>query len=105
MELSVSKTSFTRCAATSARGSMMAIMPIIKNDITITMAYVMNAIMSPVWMVPASMYEPPTHTISTDTAFITSIMAGIMNVMVRLVNSCVRYSAVLALSKRCSSYC
>ncbi len=87
MELSVPSTSFTRWAATSARGSMMEIMPIIKNDITMTMAYVMKAIMSPVCMVPASMEWPPTHTMSTEVAFITSIMAGIMKVMVRLVNN------------------
>ena len=35
----------------------------------------------------------------------TNIIVGIMNAMARFVNSCVRYSAVLALSKRSSSYC
>ena len=72
----VSSTSLTRWAATSALGRKMKTMPIIMNDMMMTMEYVMNAIMSPVWMVPSSIYDPPTHTIKTETAFMTSMIAG-----------------------------
>ncbi len=51
---SQASTSSMRSAATPARGSMMEIMPIIKKLITTSMLYVMNAMRSPVWMVPAS---------------------------------------------------
>ena len=44
-----------RCAATSARGSMMDIMPIMRKLMMMTMEYVMNAMRSPVWMTPVSM--------------------------------------------------
>ena len=40
---------------------------------------------------------------STDTPFMMSIIAGIMNVMTRFVNSCVRMRSVFAPSKRSSS--
>ena len=86
----VERTSFTRCAATSARGSMMEIIPMIKNDAMMVIEYEMNAIMSPVWMTPVSIYEAPTQMISTLTPFMMSIIEGCMNVMTRLVNSCVR---------------
>ena len=44
-----------RVAATSARGSMIEIIEIMKKLMTMTIAYVMNAMRSPVWMTPASM--------------------------------------------------
>ena len=40
---------------------------------------------------------------ATETAFMISIMHGIMNVMTRLVNNCVRIRRVDAVSKRASS--
>ena len=52
---SVASTSSMRCAATSARGSMMEIMPIMRKLMMMTMEYVMNAMRSPVWMTPVSM--------------------------------------------------
>ena len=50
-----------------------------------------NAVRSPTWMVPVSTLPAPTHTISTETPFITSIMTGIMKFMTRFVKSCVLY--------------
>ena len=55
MDERAASTSSTRSAATLARGSMMDTMPMMRNDMMMTMEYVMNAIMSPVWMVPLSM--------------------------------------------------
>ena len=63
----------------------------------------MNAIMSPVWMAPWSIAWPPTHTMSTLTAFMMSMIAGVMNVMTRLVNSWVRIRVPFASSKRLAS--
>ena len=48
---------------------------------------------------------PPNQMISRLTPFMIRVMAGIMKVMVRLVNSWVRIRSRLAASKRCSSNC
>ncbi len=65
----------------------------------------MNAMRSPVCTCPASTACPPNQTMAAETMFMISIMAGIMNVITRLVNSCVFIKRVLASSKRASSNC
>lgn len=59
--------------------------------------------MSPICMLPALMLFAPNHSIMTVTPYMMSVMAGPMNAMVRLTNSCVSRSAALAAPKRSSS--
>ena len=61
---SVANTSFIRPAATSARGSCIIKNVKNKNDITICIVYVINAIISPTWILPASIFFPPTQIIN-----------------------------------------
>ena len=63
-----------RCAETIARGTMMKIIVMNRNDMMICIAYWMYAI---AW--------PPTHMMSSETRFISSIMNGIANDMTRCV--------------------
>ena len=92
-----------RPAATAARGSMIDIIVSIRKDITIIMAYVMNAVIAPTCIVPSSILCAPNQTIPTVSTFIIIIMPGIIKVMTRLVNSVVPVSSRFAVSKRSSS--
>ena len=66
---------------------MIASIDSMRKPMMMTIEYVMNAMRSPVWMLPASIWPAPTHTMTTDTMFMIIIMIGIMKTMTRLVNS------------------
>ena len=97
---SVFNTSSMRVAATFARGSKMAIADIIRKLAMITIAYVMNAIISPTCMTPKSICCAAVHTMSALVPFMMSVMPGNMNIIARLVKSCVRMRSPLARSNR-----
>ena len=102
----VPMTSWIRSAATPARGSIIDIMVSNRKDITMTMAYVINAIISPTCIWPADIPFAPNHTIATVIQFMISIIIGIIHAIMRLVYNCVSMSSVLASLKRsfsCSS--
>ena len=91
-------------ADTVALGSIIDIIEIIRKDMTICMVYWINAIKSPTCIPPALILSAPTQTISTVTAFMVSIIAGIMQVITRLTNRLVLVKSLLTPSKRFSSY-
>ena len=66
--------------------------------------YVINAVIEPTCITPASILCAATHTIRTDTPFMINIMLGIMNVIVLLVKSIVLVSFLLASSNLSSSF-
>ena len=76
----------------------------IKKDMTIIIAYVINAVKAPTCMFPASILCAPTHTIPMESRFISIIIPGIMNVMTRLVNNMVFVRLRFASSNRSSSF-
>ena len=96
-------TSSIRSAATPALGSMMDMAESIRNDITIIMAYVINAVMVPTCIEPLSILPAATHTIPSVMQYMIMDIPGIIKVMTRFVNSCVRVSSRLASSNRFSS--
>ncbi len=96
-------TSSIRSAATAALGSMIESIVSIRKDITIIIEYVINAVMAPTCILPASILCAPNQTIPTVSRFMISIIPGIINVITRLVNSIVFVSARFASSKRSSS--
>ena len=103
MESSVVSTSCTRSAETMARGTIMKIIAIIRNDMMICIVYWIYAIMSPTCMVDSAMACPPTHMMSSVTRFMMSIMIGIVMLITRWVKRFVRVRSSFALSKRASS--
>ena len=103
MESSVVSTSCTRSAETMARGTIMKIIEIIRNDMMICIVYWIYAIMSPTCMVDSAMACPPTHMMSSVTRFMMSIMIGIVRLITRWVKRFVRVRSSFALSKRASS--
>lgn len=102
MESSVVSTSCTRSAETMARGTIMKIIEIIRNDMMICIVYWIYAIMSPTCMVDSAMACPPTHMMSSVTRFMMSIMIGIVMLITRWVKRFVRVRSSFALSKRAS---
>ena len=92
-----------RPADTDARGRKMNIIDIIKNENTICMAYCMKAIISPTCICAWATWCDPIQMISSDSAFMITIIEGNMPDMTRLTNRVVPVSSRLALSKRCSS--
>ena len=92
-----------RPAETEARGTITNIMLIMRKLIMICMVYWMKAIMSPTCMAESAIWWPPTHTISRETPFITSIITGIIVAMARNTNRLLSARSLLALSKRFSS--
>ena len=97
-------TSSIRSAATIALGSIIDNIVSIRNDITICIAYVINAVIEPTCITPLSILWAPTHTIPTERQFIISIITGIINVITLLVKSIVFVSSLLALSNLSSSF-
>ena len=97
-------TSSIRSAATIALGSITDIIVSIRNDITMSIEYVINAVIEPTCITPASILCAATHTIRTDKPFMINIMLGIMNVIVLLVKSIVLVSFLLASSNLSSSF-
>ena len=97
-------TSSIRSAATIALGSIIDIIVSIRNDITICMAYVINAVIEPTCITPLSILCAATHTIPTERQFIISIITGIINVMTLFVKSIVLVSSLFALSNLSSSF-
>ena len=104
MVISVFNTSSILSAATAALGSITDIIVSIKKDITICIAYVINAVIAPTCILPLSILCAATHTIRTVSPYMIKVMQGIINVMTRLVNNIVFVSFLLALSKRSSSF-
>ena len=96
-------TSSIRSAATPALGSMMDMAESIRNDITIIMAYVINAVMVPTCIEPLSILPAATHTIPSVMQYMIMDIPGIIKVMTRFVKSCVRVSSRLASSNLFSS--
>ena len=74
-----------RCAETIARGTIIKIIVMTWNDMMICIAYWMYAIISPTCIVESAIAWPPTHMMSSETRFISSIMNGIANDMTRWV--------------------
>ena len=104
MLFSAEMTSFILSAETAALGSITDIIVSIKKDITICIAYVINAVIAPTCKEPSEICPAPTHMIRTVTRFIIIIIRGIINVIVRFVKSIADVRSLLALSKRSSSY-
>ena len=69
----------------------------------ICIVYVINAIISPICILPLSIFFAPNQTIRTLTPFITSIIIGIINVITLFVNNCVPVRSLLAASNLFSS--
>ena len=86
-----------------ARGTIMKIIAIIRNDMMICIVYWIYAIMSPTCIVDSAMACPPTHMMSSVTRFMMSIMTGIVTLITRWVKRFVRVRSSFALSKRASS--
>ena len=103
MEMSIFNTSSIRSAATPARGSMTDIIVSIRNAITISIAYVINAVMEPTCITPRSIFFAATQTIATVSAYMISIIPGIISVMTRFVKSMVFVSSRFTPSNRSSS--
>ena len=104
---SMSSTSPMRAADTLALGSITNIMAIIKKDIMICIAYWIKAIISPICKVEAAMAWPPTHIITKELTFITSIIAGIIPAITRCTKRLVWVNSWLAsrttiMPERCS---
>ena len=98
------KTSSILLAETAALGSIIDIIVSIRKDITICIAYVINAVMAPTCMLPLSILCAATHMISTLIPYMINVIRGIINVITRFVKSIVLVSALLASSKRSSSF-
>ena len=82
---------------------MIDIAESIRNDITIIMAYVINAVIVPTCIVPSSIRPAATHTIPRVIQYIIIDMPGIINVITRFVKSCVLVSIRFASSNLFSS--
>ena len=100
---SVYSISLIRWADTDARGNIIEIIEIIKNDIIICIAYCINAIISPTCIVPKSTWWDPTHTIKSVSPFIISIITGIIDDINLLTNKFVLVKSLFALSNLTSS--
>ena len=101
---SVSTTSLIRLADTAALGSIIDIIDIIKNAITICIVYWINAIISPTCKVPASTLCAPTHTISTVIELIINIKSGIIIDIALFTKMFAFIKSLFELSKRFSSF-
>ena len=97
-------TSSIRSAATAARGSIIDIIVSIKNDMTIIIAYVINAVIAPTCIFPPSILLAPNHTIPTVRTFIIIIIPGIINVITLFVKSIVLVRSLFASSNLSSSF-
>ena len=103
IESSVFSTSSIRFAETSALGSIIETIEIIKNDITICIVYCINAIRSPTCILPSLICLAPIHTIRTEIAFIINIIDGIIHVIILLTKRFVLVRSLLASSNLFSS--
>ena len=101
--ISVPNTSSIRPAATSARGNCIIKNVKNRNDITICIVYVINAIISPTWILPASIFFPPIQIISSAIPFIINIIAGNSADIVLLTKSWLFLKVTFSLSNRSSS--
>ena len=101
---SASITSLILLAETAALGSMIEIIDIIKNAITICIVYWINAIISPTCITPWSTLWPPTQTINIIIAFIININKGIIIDIALLTNKFVFIKSLFAASNLASSF-
>ena len=97
-------TSLILLAETAALGSIIEIIDIIKNAITICIVYWINAIMSPTCIIPWSTLCPPTQTINIIIAFIMNINKGIIIDIALFTNKLVFIKSLLATSNLASSF-
>ena len=95
--------SITRLALTFARGKIILTIEIIKNANIICIAYWIQAIISPTWIVPSSTPYAPTQTIVIHTTFMISIIIGIIIDIVLLTNKLTLVKLSFAASNLSSS--